>query len=138
MYDGLSQFWEEIIARPNGPMAVRFYLQPLMATIFAVRDGIRDSRQGRPPYLWALITNRESRTELLRDGWKSVGKVFIVATVFDWIYQLIVLHGIQPLQALSVAAVLALVPYVVFRGPVNRVASRRRPPTEDVTLRKRA
>jgi hypothetical protein len=137
MYEGLSEFWQDIVARPSGPMAMRFYLQPLMATIFAVRDGIRDAHDGRPPYLAVLLKDQKSRPELLRDGWKSIGKVFVIATVLDWIYQLIVLHGIQPLQALSVATVLALVPYVVFRGPVNRVASRWRPPG-DATLRKRA
>ena len=34
----------EIVARPDGPFAFRFYFHPLMAAIsFAVRDGIGDA-----------------------------------------------------------------------------------------------
>lgn len=49
--DLLSRFWQEIAARPSGPLAFRFYLQPAMATFFAIRDGLRDARAGNAPYL---------------------------------------------------------------------------------------
>ena len=45
MDDLLTRFWHEIAARPDGPLAMRFYLQPLMATFFAVRDGLKDATQ---------------------------------------------------------------------------------------------
>jgi hypothetical protein len=41
--------WEQLIARPTGPMAFRFILQPIMAAIAALRDGVNDARSGRPP-----------------------------------------------------------------------------------------
>jgi hypothetical protein len=119
--DVLSQLWQEIVARPDGPMALRFYLQPLMAVIFAVRDGLKDARTGRPPYLWAIFTSPGERGALIRDGWRSVGKIFIIAVVLDTIYQFVVLGGLRPLEGLFVATVLALVPYILFRGPVNRL-----------------
>jgi hypothetical protein len=47
----------------------------------------------------------------------------------DLIYQAIVLRWFYPLQALIVAIVLALLPYILLRGPVNRIARLlRRPP----------
>jgi len=116
----VSQAWNEIAARPEGPLALRFYLQPLMATVFAIRDGLKDARTNRPPYFWALFMRSTDRKQLVRDGWKSVGKIFIVSMALDLVYQVIVRRGLRPLQTLVVAAMLALAPYVVLRGPANR------------------
>jgi len=126
MLDSVSDFWHDLAARPTGPLAMRFYLQPLMATLFAVRDGYKDARNGKLPYLWSLFTHPELRPEMLRHGWKSVGKIFILAVVLDIIYQLVVLHELHPIQAVVVATVLAIVPYLIFRGPVNRIVRRLR------------
>jgi hypothetical protein len=120
----VTQAWQEIAARPEGPMAFRFYLQPAMALFFATRDGLKDARNNRPAYFWALFTHSGNRRELLRDGWKSVGKVFVVAIVIDVIYEFAVLHGFRPVQTVFVASLLALLPYVTFRGPINRAAKR--------------
>jgi hypothetical protein len=116
--------WREILVRPKGPFAFRFYLQPLMATYLAVRDGIRDAKAGRHPYLWALFTDAAGRWERLRDGWRSVGKVFVLAIVLDLLYQLIVLKGLRPAEDLIVAVGLAIVPYELVRGPANRLFRR--------------
>ena len=124
MDDVLAQMWQEIVARPDGPLAMRFYLQPLMATLFAVRDGVHDAHAGRPPYFWSLFADPANRSERLRDGWRSVGKIFVIAVVLDVVYQLVVLHGLRPVEGLLVAVTLALVPYVLLRGPVNRIARR--------------
>lgn len=121
MVDLLSQTWQEITARPDGPLAMRFYLQPLMATLLAVRDGVKDAREARPAYLWAVVSTPEHRRELLRSGWRSIGKVFLIALVLDVVYQLLVLRGLRPLAGLIVAVTLAIVPYLVVRGPVNRL-----------------
>jgi hypothetical protein len=129
--DLLTRFWDEIVARPSGRMAVRFYLQPLMATIFAVRDGLRDAQNEKPAYLWAVLNDPAYRAEGLRHAWKSIGKVFVLAMILDTVYQVVVLRGFRPVQTISVAVALAIVPYVIFRGPVNRIArslTRRRPP----------
>jgi hypothetical protein len=121
MLDSVSEFWHDLAARPTGPLAMRFYLQPLMATLFALRDGFKDARNDKPPYFWALFTHPGQRSEMLRHGWKSVGKIFVLAGVLDIIYQLVVLHELHPLQTVVVAAILAIVPYLIFRGPVNRI-----------------
>ena len=61
----------------------------------------------------------------MRQGWKDVGKVFIVALILDAIYQVIVHSGIYTLELLITATVLALVPYAMIRGLVTRLAPRR-------------
>ena len=74
------------------------------------------------PYFWALFTQPDHRRDMLRDGWKAVGKVFVIAVIIDLVYQLIVFRWFYPGEALLVAAILALIPYLLIRGPVNRIA----------------
>ena len=125
MDNAVTQAWREIAARPEGPMAFRFYLQPAMAMLFAARDGFKDARNGRPAYFWAVLRGASDRGQLMRDGWKSVGRVAVLAMVMDLVYQLTVLHAVRPLQTIVVAVLLAIVPYVALRGPANRVLSRK-------------
>jgi hypothetical protein len=106
-------------------MKFRLLLQPAMAAFFAIRSGLADARAGRPPYFWSLIRDGGEREAILKDGWKSVGRVFILAVVLDVVYQLYVLHTIYPMQAFAVAVLLAIVPYVMLRGVATRVARTR-------------
>ena len=108
--------------RISGPMHFRIILQPLMAALFAFRDGRKDALEQKPAYFWALFTNAEPRRDLLRSGWKSVGRVFFLALTLDVVYQLWVLHWVYPGESLIVALVLAIVPYLLLRGPVNRLS----------------
>jgi hypothetical protein len=65
----------------------------------------------------------------LREGFKAVSRVFVFAIIMDLIYQVAVLRWFYPLQALIVAFVLAFLPYILLRGPVNRIARfLKRPP----------
>ena len=125
MEDLLIRIFENLIDRVSGPMKFRLILQPLMAIIFAVRSGLRDAKGASPAYFWALFTDSGHRRDMLRDGWKSVGRVFILAIVIDVIYQLIVFRWVYPVEALLVAAILAFIPYLLIRGPVNRIARRK-------------
>ena len=95
-----------------------------MAIFFAVRGAIKDAREGKPPYFWGLFTNPQERTAMLKDGWKSVGKVFILAILLDVIYELIELKWVYPGEAIIVAIILAIVPYILVRGPLNRILRR--------------
>jgi hypothetical protein len=116
-----ERFVGDLIARLDGPLHFRFFLQPLMAITFAVIDGIKDAKAGKPAYLWALISTPGYRHELVKQGWKSVGRVFILAIVLDVIYQMKVHGTVYAGELLIVAFVLAIVPYLVVRGPVNRI-----------------
>ena len=118
--------WERIVhdffARLDGPLHFRFIFQPLMATIFAVRDGVRDAKAGKPAYFWELCSTPQSRKALVKHGWESVGKIFILAIILDSIYQMEIHSSIYTVELLVVAFLLAIVPYLVVRGPVNRIA----------------
>ena len=119
-----NRFWAELIGRTSGPFAFRFYLQPLVATLYAIRDGVKDAHAGRPAYFWSFLTRRETRGDLLHEGWAAVVRVIIVGTVIDLIYQLMVFRRIHPLQLAVIVLLLAFVPYMLLRGPVNRLARR--------------
>jgi len=110
--------------RFTGPMNFRLILQPLVATVLAVRAGLKDARENRPPYLSTLISDPSQRRGLLLEGWKSIAKVFVMAIIIDLVYQYLVDGSVSVLEALGIAAILAIVPYALFRGPVSRIASR--------------
>jgi len=119
------RFVENMVARVSGPMKLRLLLQPTMATIFAIRSGLKDAREGRPPFLWTILTDSASRDYLIKDGWKSVGKVFILAMSLDVVYQIIVARFVYPLEVVITAFLLAIVPYLVVRGLATRIARKK-------------
>jgi len=118
----VSWLSNQVIGRLDGPLKFRLILQPAMAIFFAVRDGRNDARRGSAPYFWAIFTESSRRMDLIREGWKAVAKVFVFAAVMDLAYQYLVLGWIYPAAALSIAFLLACVPYLLIRGPVNRAA----------------
>ena len=122
MEEWLIRIVDNLVDRVSGPMKFRLVLQPLMAVIFAVRSGLRDAKEGRPAYFWAIFTDPQNRRERLRDGWKSVARIFVLAIIIDAVYQIIELRWFYPLEAFIVAIVLAIIPYLLIRGPVNRAA----------------
>ena len=119
------RFLDNMVARVSGPMKLRLFLQPTMATIFAIRSGLRDAREGRPPFLWTVLTDAASRQYLIKDGWKSVGKVFILAMALDIVYQIIVARFIYPLEVVVTAFLLAIIPYICLRGLTTRIARKK-------------
>jgi hypothetical protein len=48
--------------------------------------------------------------------------VFVIALIIDTVYQLYELHFLYPGEAVLVAFLLAIVPYVALRGLVTRIA----------------
>ena len=118
----LTRIIDNLIGRLDGPLHFRIILQPVMALFFAAVDGIRDAKAGKPAYFWSVLSNPQSRKELLRDGWKHFGKIFILAIILDVVYQLKVHGTVYPGEVLIVALVLAVLPYMLLRGPVNRIA----------------
>ena len=122
----LERLWDDILARPGGPMTFRFILQPAMAAIAALRDGIADARLGRRAYLSAILSGRgrASREARLWEGVLSTARILILGVVVDTIYQVIVFGAFYPAEAAIVAVLLAFVPYLLLRGPIERVARR--------------
>ena len=83
MEETLARVVHDEFGRLDGPLHFRILLQPTMAIIFAIRDGLKDARQGRPAYFWSLFTEPMLRRELLRGGWRSISRIFILAVVLD-------------------------------------------------------
>ncbi|MGA7451737.1 MAG: hypothetical protein WBW73_10850 [Rhodoplanes sp.] len=127
LWYGLSEevrhrVWDQLIARPTGPMAFRFILQPVMAAIAALRDGVNDAKSRRSPYFWTLLTNPFEGGHRLYEGLISTARVILLGLCMDAIYQRIVLKTFYPAEAVIVAIALAFFPYVLLRGPITRIA----------------
>ncbi len=123
MDDLLARFWTDLIARTDGPMTFRLILQPTMSIMLAIRDGVKDAREGRPAYFWTIFNEPEQRRALLREGLRVVVRIVAFSAITDAAYQTLVFGTIRPLELVVVALLLAFVPYLAWRGPVNRLAS---------------
>lgn len=126
LHGASGSVWERIFTsiaeRPGGPMTFRFILQPVMAAILAAIDGVRDARSGTPPYFWSLVTGSTARGDRLFDGIIATSRVILLGLVMDVAYQLIEFGTIYPGEAAIVAVLLAFVPYLLLRGPFERLA----------------
>jgi len=118
----LARVWANLSGRIGGPLTFRLIVQPTVAALFAIRAGVKDSREGRSPYGWAILSDPAKRGPHLREGWRDVGTVFLVAIAIDFVYQVMELNWFYPEEALIVATLLALFPYLLLRGPANRIA----------------
>ena len=125
MDDIWVRFVENMADRVTGPMKFRLLLQPVMASIFAIRSGLADASAGKPPYFWALFSDPAHRADILKDGWKSVGKVFVLALILDVVYQVLATRFVYPGEVIITAFLLAIVPYLILRGLVTRLARNR-------------
>lgn len=124
--DFLTRFWTDMVARTDGPMTFRFFLQPTMALITAFIDGRRDARAGHPPYAWLMVhSNAHDRLLTWREGVTATTRILLLGVVMDLIYQIRTFGGFRyPLEAFVLAVTLGLVPYVILRGPFDRLAAR--------------
>lgn len=125
MEDILARTGADMLGRLTGPLEFRLYLQPAVAVIYALRDGRRDAIAGRTPYMREVMTNPLQRGELMYEGWKSISRVFLLAVIIDVIYQHLALPTIYPDEALIASFTLAVIPYLLLRGPVNRLWRRK-------------
>jgi hypothetical protein len=132
MEDIVYRMWNNLISRPAGPYGFRFLIQPAMGAIFAIRDGLKDARTGRSPYFWTIMTEPAKRGGRMREGLQATWKIIVLALVLDTIYQLIELRTFHLGEATIVVVLVAIVPYLLIRGPAMRAArwwrNRRRTP----------
>jgi len=123
--DILTRFWTDMIERADGPMAFRFYLQPTMALITALIDGIKDAKAGRTPYAWLLAhSHADDRIVVWREGITATARILLLGVGMDVIYQFRLFGGFKyPAEAFVIAVLLAFLPYLILRGPITRIAS---------------
>jgi phosphate/sulfate permease len=123
-FASFDRFWSEILERPGGPMTFRFILQPVMAALVAFRDGAKDARLGRVPYLLSILRGTKSRSNLIWEGIVATARILILGIVMDAIYQWLVFKTFYPAEAAMIAILLAFIPYLLLRGPMARLAKR--------------
>lgn len=134
MEDYIARIWEHLGDRIDGPMSLRFFMQPTMAIFFGIRDGLRFAREKRSFLLWGGPKDPAERHAQFVATWRSIGKVFLFAILLDTIYQAFMLHWFYLLEALIVAVVVAVIPYLIVRFLVNygtRARRRVEPPDQN-------
>ena len=107
-------------------MHARIFLQPLIACIFGFRSGLRDARERKQPFFWSQAFFPENRKNLRREAWKDIGKILIVAVILDVAYQVIRLRWVYLVEAVVVGLLLAVIPYMLIRSAVARIAGSKR------------
>ena len=120
----LTRIWQNMLDRPGGPFVFRFVLQPIMATMAALRDGIHDARTGRAPFLWTVLTDPAQRRGRLDEALIATSRIVLLGLAMDTVYQFIEFETFHPAEAVIVALLLAFVPYLVLCGLVTRIARR--------------
>jgi hypothetical protein len=119
-----QRFWSDIFDRAHGPMTFRLYLQPLMAAIAALFDGLRDVREGHKSFFWSTHGEPGAQAGRLREGLTSTARVVLLGLSMDAIYQFRVLDQFYPAEAVMMALLLAVIPYFVLRWIVEHVGRR--------------
>jgi hypothetical protein len=119
------QFFEDMAARLSGPGRLRFILQPTVALLIGMRDGIKDTREGRLPFLLALTSTTCRKSDLLRHAFTSIRDLVSIAIILDVISQFLIFRQIHPAAALLLGPVLIAVPYAVSRALTNRFSRKR-------------
>ena len=117
-----KRFWADIVARASGPMTFRFYLQPTMAAIAALHDGLNDTRRGHHAFFWTALWDPSQRSGRLREGFIATARILLLGLCMDTIYQFKVLDQFYPAEAVMISFLLAVLPYFVFRWIVERVS----------------
>jgi hypothetical protein len=110
-YSSFAQFLEDLVSRLTGPMHFRLILQPLVAIALGIRDGLKDARAGRPPFVTDLIVRPEGRKRQLKRGLQALIKPLIIAIILDAVAQYLMLG--------------MAIPYSLARGLTNRIVSGR-------------
>ena len=105
-------------------MVFRFILQPGMATIAALRDGVHDARTGRSPFLRTVVGNPAKRASRMNEAVIATSRIILIGLGMDAIYQFIEFKTFHPAEAVIITLLLAFLPYVLLRGLVTRVARR--------------
>jgi len=83
-----ARVWQNLFERLSGPMTFRFILQPIMATIAAILDGVKDARTGRAPFLETVLTNPANRPGRLQEAVIATARIILLGLIMDTSYQL--------------------------------------------------
>ena len=116
------RFYTDLVGRSDGPMTFRFFLQPIMSLLMALRDGVKDAKTGQSPYSWRIVNNPGERRAALHEGIKSTTRILVLGLVMEIIYQYKVFGTFHVLEAVNIIFILCFLPYLIMRGPIARLA----------------
>jgi hypothetical protein len=116
-------FDEGLLARLTGPGKARFLIQPLVAILLGIRDGVADAKKGETPYYIRILLG-EHKIALVKASLRRITVPLSIGVVLDMILQWIMFKTIFLLPALMAGAILIALPYSISRGLSNRVARR--------------
>jgi hypothetical protein len=128
-----ERFFDDLLARLSGPGRMRFIFQPTVAILIGIRDGVKDARRQRSPFLSAVLFHSSDRAELLRGALRSIRVVLSIAVILDMISQFLIFREVHVGAAFLLGPVLVAIPYSISRALANRVV-RERLSSSPVTL----
>jgi len=114
---------KDLISRFVGPGRFRFLFQPAIAMLLGIIGGKKDSAQGRPPYIYGILSGKFDRKEALKEGLDSIGTTLIIGVLADVIFQMILFRIVHILPALILGPILIALPYATARALSNRFFS---------------
>jgi hypothetical protein len=117
-----ERFWTDVFGRLHGPMTLRFYLQPTLALVAALKDGTKDVTLGHKAFFWTALWDPTQPRGRLREGLASTSQMALVGLAMDLIYQFKVFDRFYPVEAVMMVLLLAVMPYFVVRWIVEHVA----------------
>jgi hypothetical protein len=120
---------QHIIEMVGGAGTLRFVVQPTIAIVLGILHGLRDHRQGRPPYLIALLHARGAWASLLLKGLRAIVVPLCLAVLGSYVFQYVIRRHVYVLYGLEYAVLFVAIPYFVTRALANRLAPNRAPPT---------
>jgi len=116
----MFEYLEKAISWPG---AIRFIVQPIIAILLGIRDGLKDAKSGKLPFIYLLIYEPKKRLTTMKEGLKHIITALLIATVLDSIVQYSI-YGLWRLQwAIVVGILLIALPYMTARGISNRIRS---------------
>jgi hypothetical protein len=76
-----QRLWSDIFGRLHGPMTIRFYLQPTLAFVAALKDGIQHAHLGHKAFFWTALGDAAQPRGRLRERLASTSQMALVGFV---------------------------------------------------------
>ena len=119
-----TRVWQDFVARTTGPLWFRLILQPLVATVFGVRAGLKIRQMEAKEGAHDRLLDPVHLKDLFRQALRDVGVMFLVGFILDGVFQVIGLKAFYPGEALVAAFLLVALPYQIVRSLVAWLGKR--------------
>jgi hypothetical protein len=95
---------EGLARRLAGPASLRFILQPVIAAIAGVRDGVSDAKLGLSPYGFAVLFDLGRGGQMLGAGLRRTAIPLVVGVVIDMVVRWMLFQRVILSAAILVGA----------------------------------